>query len=233
MSTSKTSETYKSLKNSLLNGRFAPGDQLRIDAIRKSMDVSVGAVREALSRLTSDGLVRNTPQRGFVAAPVSADDLRDLTNTRIEVEMRCLELAIARGDLNWEARILSAYHRLSKTKLESAETQGTVNATWTEVHAEFHDSLISACNSRWRLKLRDMMFLQAERYRRMSAPYALEHRDVDAEHKAIMEATLDRDAERACSLLGRHLEITLENVLKSGFLDTKELLHKQRKTEDA
>src|SRR5258708_6046153 len=59
LKTSKTSETYKSLKSDLLNGHFAPGVQMRIDAISKSLDVSVGAVREALSRLTSDGIVEN------------------------------------------------------------------------------------------------------------------------------------------------------------------------------
>ncbi|WP_375783481.1 GntR family transcriptional regulator [Bradyrhizobium sp. Pha-3] len=228
MSTSKTSETYKSLKNSLLNGRFAPGEQLRIDSIRKSMDVSIGAVREALSRLTSDGLVQNTPQRGFIAAPISVDDLRDLTNIRIEAEVRCLQLAIERGDLGWEGKILSAYHQLSRTGLKSAE-DNTVSTTWTELHAEFHDSLIAACGSPWRLKLRDMMFLQAERYRRMAAPYVFDHRDVDAEHRAIMEATLDRDAPRACALLSSHFETTLEIVLKSGFLDGQGATRKQRK----
>ena len=55
MSTSKTSETYKELKSQLLSGVFDPGEQLRIDAISSAFDVSKGAVREALSRLTSDG----------------------------------------------------------------------------------------------------------------------------------------------------------------------------------
>lgn len=196
------------------------------------MDVSVGAVREALSRLTSDGLVRNTPQRGFIVTPVSADDLRDLTNVRIEVETRCLELSIAHGDLRWEGRILSAYHQLSRTKAESDETKGTVSTAWTELHAEFHDSLIAACNSPWRLKLREMMFLQAERYRRMAAPHAIEHRDVDAEHKAIMEAALGRDAQGARARLTRHLEMTLEIVLRSPFLQERRPGRESRGVED-
>src|SRR5712692_7230966 len=88
LKTSKTSETYKSLKSDLLNGHFAPGAQMRIDAISKSLDVSVGAVREALSRLTSDGIVENVPQKGFVVAPVSPEDLKDLTSVRIDIESR-------------------------------------------------------------------------------------------------------------------------------------------------
>jgi DNA-binding GntR family transcriptional regulator len=218
LKTSKTSETYKSLKTDLMNGRFKPGAQLRIDAMSKSLDVSVGAVREALSRLTSDGVVDNVPQKGFVVAPVSAEDLKDLTNVRIEIENRCLELAIERGNLAWEGRILSAYHRLSKTKIGTDDPRRPVNPDWTIVHDEFHDSLIAACNSKWLRKLREVMYVQAERYRRMAAPYVIERRDVDAEHKAIMEATLQRNSVLACELLARHLETTAEIILTCGFL---------------
>jgi DNA-binding GntR family transcriptional regulator len=215
VSTSKTSETYKSLKTNLLNGSFRPGEQLRIDAISSAFDVSKGAVREALARLTSDGLVENTPQRGFVVAPVSADDLTDLTEVRIELESRCLELAIERGDLAWEGRVLSAYHLLSHTRLEAEGGGG--NPEWTARHDEFHDSLISACQSRWRLRLRGLTYLQAERYRRMMRPQVLERRDVDAEHKAIMEATVGRNPRLACKLMERHLRTTRDLILGSGF----------------
>jgi DNA-binding GntR family transcriptional regulator len=217
VSTSKTSETYNALKSQLLNGNFAPGEQLRIDAITSTLAVSKGAVREALARLTSDGLVENTPQKGFVVAPVSAEDLIDLTAVRIELESRCLELAIMRGDIVWESGVLSAYHLLSHTRLEAE--QGGVNPVWTARHDDFHDSLISACDSRWRLRLRGVTYLQAERYRRMTRPKMLERRDVDAEHRAIMEATLQRNAPLACELMGRHLRTTMDLILGSGLFD--------------
>ena len=148
---------------------------------------------------------------------VSADDLMDLTQVRIEIECRCLELAIEMGDLAWEGRVLSAYHRLSKTRIEFDSAVRGVNPHWTAVHDEFHDSLISACRSEWRLKMRAMTYLQAERYRRMTAPHVLERRDVDAEHRAIMEAALGRDAALACDLIARHLTTTLNLIIASGF----------------
>jgi GntR family transcriptional regulator, carbon starvation induced regulator len=217
VATSKTSETYNALKTNLLSGSFAPGEQLRIDAISAGFDVSKGAVREALARLTSDGLVENTPQKGFVVAPVSAAELVDLTEVRIELENRCLALSIERGDVAWEARVMSAYHLLSHTKLE-AETGG-VNPVWTARHDEFHDSLIAACGSAWRLRLRGVTYLQAERYRRMTRPQALDRRNVEAEHKAIMEATLARNPELACELMARHLRTTMDLILGSGSFD--------------
>ena len=62
------------------------------------------------------------------------------------------------------------------------------------------------------------MYVQAERYRRMAAPFVVERRNADAEPKEIMEATLNRNSALACKLLARHLETTAEIVLKCGFL---------------
>jgi GntR family transcriptional regulator, carbon starvation induced regulator len=228
--TSKTSETYRYLKADLLDGRFAPGAPLCIDAICKARGVSLGAVREALSRLTSDGIVHNIPQRGFVVAPVSADDLMDLTKVRADIECRCLDLAIQHGNLDWEGRILAAYHRLSKTPLRIDDARRPINPAWTAAHDDFHDSLIAACSSAWLLKLRDMMYLQAERYRRMAAPHVTGRLDLDAEHRTIMQAVLDRNRARACALLGRHLQKTAEIVLKSGVLNAQEAGQRTRKT---
>ncbi|GGO24213.1 GntR family transcriptional regulator [Gemmobacter aquaticus] len=216
VSTSKTAETYNAIKSDLLNGRYKPGEQLRIDGICSSFDVSKGAVREALARLTSDGLVENTPQKGFVVAPVSAQDLINLTEVRVELECRCLELSIAAGDLDWEGRVLSAYHLLSNTDVVGPD--GKVNPLWTQRHDAFHDGLISACQNAWRLKLRNLTYLQAERYRRMMGPHLLGKRDIDAEHAAIMYAALARNAPLAVELMSQHLQATLKFVLGAGTL---------------
>lgn len=78
----------------MLDGAHAPGSKLPIDQVAERFGVSLGAVREALSRLTSDRLVIAEPQRGFSVAPVSAADLIDLTTVRIDIETRCLRRSI-------------------------------------------------------------------------------------------------------------------------------------------
>ena len=64
-----------------------------------------------------------------------------------------------------------------------------------------------------------MTYLQAERYRRMTRPQTLDRRNVEAEHKAIMEATLARNPQLACELMGRHLRTTMDLILGSGLFD--------------
>jgi DNA-binding GntR family transcriptional regulator len=214
MAASRTNQIYEALKQELLDGLHPPRSKLQIDLIAGRFEVSLGAVREALSRLTSDRLVVAEPQRGFTVAAVSTEDLIDLTAVRIEIETRCLRSSILRGNLEWEGRLLDSWHQLSRTppQLRGAST---INSDWTRLHTRFHDDLIAACDSRWWLRLRDELYLQAERYRRMMLPHARVERDVDAEHKAILEATLHRDADRACAALADHLQRTADILLAS------------------
>src|SRR5580704_6681604 len=110
-----TQGAYEGLRADLLACRILPGKKLKIQELCTRFSVSLGAIREALSRLTSEGLVVAEPQRGFRAAPISPEDLSDLTRVRIEIEALCLRRAIAQGDVDWEARLVAAFHRLSRT----------------------------------------------------------------------------------------------------------------------
>jgi DNA-binding GntR family transcriptional regulator len=65
------------------------------------------------------------------------------------------------------------------------------------------------------LTLRAMLYAQSERYRHLSVALAREDRDVDAEHKGILDACLARDAGRACGLIEDHLTRTSDILLTS------------------
>lgn len=214
---SRTKQAYEQLKQDFLGARYSPGEKLKIDRLCERLGVSPGAVREALSRLTSDGLVVAEPQRGFVVAPVSAADLIDLTAVRIDIETRCLHRAIQVGDVAWEGTILSSLHQLNSCPVKVTTPDGqSMNPEWSKVHSAFHDSLIAACDSRWWMRLRGQLFFQAERYRNLLVPYAKIEREIESEHKAIADAVIQRNADTACELLGQHLQMTADVLLASG-----------------
>ncbi|PCH98153.1 MAG: GntR family transcriptional regulator [Rhodobacteraceae bacterium] len=223
---SRTLQTYQALKFDVLSARYLPGRKLIIENICEEQCVSPGAVREALARLTSDGLVIAEPQKGFTVAPVSIADLQDLTEVRIDVEQKCIRRAIRDGDIEWEGQILSTLHQLNKT-LETTVLEGgklVFCPIWAEKHAQFHDALVSACSNLWWLNLRSRLFMQAERYRWMTLPYVEEKRFVVKEHEALVAATLDRDADLASALVEDHLQKTADLLLSSDapFDDTDE-----------
>ncbi len=181
-------------------------------ALCKEFGVSLAVVREALSKLTAEGLVTADPQRSFCVTPVSIGELEDLTWIRIQLDGLALREAIARGDVDWETSIVAAFHRLSRTPHFSDATARTKSEDWAQAHAAFHLALISACGSPSLLQLREGLFARSERYRRLSGLVEGPRRDVEGEHRAIMDATLGRNAPLAVELLDRHLQLTTDLV---------------------
>jgi DNA-binding GntR family transcriptional regulator len=210
---SLTQEAYERLRSDLLTCRLKPGERLRINELCTRLSVSPGAVREALSRLTAEGLVSAEPQRGFRAAPLSAVDLKDLARVRTEIEGLCLRRAIEVGDLAWESRIVAAYHLLSSTPYQAPDDPQRLSDEYSRVHADFHEELVSACDSPWLCKLRTMLFAQSARYRGLSVPLARVVRDRNREHLELMEAVLAREPERAIASMKQHVELTSRTLL--------------------
>ena len=213
---SLTQAAYERLRADILAGRLAPGAKLRINELCAQLSVSLGAVREALSRLTSEGLVVAEPQRGFTVAPISPAELEDLTEVRTEIEGLCLRRAAAVGDLAWETRLVAAFHRLSRPPERDRDDPVCQSDAWCEAHAAYHTALVSACDSPWLLRLRDILYAQSERYRRLSVPLARAPRDLVREHREIMEAMLDRAADRAVAGMVSHLRATTTILMTSG-----------------
>jgi len=204
---------YAALHRDILSGRLAPGAKIVIGEVALKYGFSPGAVREALSRLSAEWMAVATAQKGYSVADVSASELLDLTNTRIAIEQMCLRAAIERGDIEWESAIVAAYHRLHRIPMAAADDSRRLNPDWTAAHSAFHAALADGCGSAWMLTVRAMLYAQAERYRNLSKALAPEVRDVDSEHKAIMDACLSRAADRAGRLIEAHLNTTARIVL--------------------
>jgi len=208
-----TQGAYERLRADLLSCRILPGTRLKIQDLCQRLSVSLGAIREALSRLTSEGLVVAEPQRGFRAAPISPEDLQDLTKVRIEIDSLCLRRAIEFGDVDWEAGLVAAFHRLSRTPERASEDPTRSSDEWAEAHGAFHTALVEGCGSPWLMRLHGQLYDQSERYRRLSVSLAPRRRNIGGEHQKILDAVLARDADKAVRLLAAHLGATTAILL--------------------
>ena len=207
----QTTIAYEAIRADILLGRHVPEKKLKIQELSEELGVSPGAVREALSRLVPQELVVSRDQRGFLVAPVSLADLADLTDLRCEIEALALRRSVALGDVNWEARILAAEHRLrAKAVVTSDEDPRLI---WAKNHAEFHLALVSACGSRRLLALHSQLYEQSERYRGLLFDIESD-RDVENEHHRIVEFALTRDAESLVQAIASHLQKTTELIIE-------------------
>jgi DNA-binding GntR family transcriptional regulator len=172
-------------------------------------------LREALNRLQAERLVTAESLRGFRVAALSLDELHDAVSVRILIETEALNTSIASGDDAWASGIVSALYAL---KLQAART-GPEADIWTleARHHAFHRSLLSACNSPWTLDFFERLYAATERYR---IPVLLASafpagRDVQAEHSALAQAALDRDAVAATRLLRQHYLSTVGSIAEA------------------
>ncbi|WP_328502689.1 GntR family transcriptional regulator [Streptomyces sp. NBC_00457] len=200
-------QVYAHLRDAIMRGDFAPRDALKPQDLAKQQGVSLAVVREALVRLVGEGLADRLPNRGF-AVPASSD-LRwhEIAEARRTVEPVVLRMSIERGDLDWEARVRAAHHRLARTPPYLPEEGEYYTGAWAEAHRAFHRTLLEGCGNPVLLETCDRLWTVSELARRWSS-----HRNPDRdglrEHRRLEEAALARDADGAAEMLVQHLTLT-------------------------
>lgn len=211
---------YWRLRDDIIAGVLAPSEKLRLEQLRRAYGFGVSALREALSRLVSDGLAECEAQRGYWVAPVTREELADITAARKVIEVEALRQSIEQGPLEWEAGVVAATHRLERVESSMTEATRDIIMGWERANRHFHMALISGCRSRWLIRFTELLYDQFQRYRhRTVLRRAIPRRGLSSEHREIVEAVLARDAERACAALSRHIDNTTRTVDVSIFGD--------------
>ncbi len=201
-----TSGIYESLRSDILEGTLVPGQKLVIDLLRVRYQVGGSPLREALNRLSAVGLVEQSDQRGFRVAPITIEGMRELAKTRCWINEIAMRESILNGDSTWEEQVVIAYHRLSRHKYKPDGSKP--DRALELLHRQFHSALIAACPSPWLRDIHERLFDHADRLLFIASHTRDEGRDVNNEHRAIMEAVVNRDIARANSLMNEHIMMT-------------------------
>lgn len=197
----------QSLRRDIIQGNWLPQAWLRLDDLKGHYGIGASPLREALSRLVGEGLVRIENNRGFRVAGLSEQDLKDIEWMRTVVECAALREAIVRGGREWEGGIVAALHRLTAVTL-TTETDRVSLDTWNDEHDAFHAALIAGCGSGRALELQRRLADQHRRYRIALMGENMRRDEIVEEHRGIAEAALNRDVEGAARLLAQNMRVT-------------------------
>lgn len=208
------SHVYDRLRQEIISVAIPPGEKLHIRLLCDRFDVGLSPMREALSRLSTESLVVQNDHRGFSVAPMSAEDLLDITRARCWLNGIAIRNSIQNGDAGWEENVVLSFHRLSRTPRFSAGNESERSPAWELAHNNFHKSLISASGSRRLEAYCEHLFDSAERYRHVGRKAGIKGENRDKEHRALMETVVARDADKAAELIAAHFEHTAELVRK-------------------
>lgn len=202
---------FNRIREDIILGVLPPGSKVKLEQARQRYAVSVSSLREILYRLTAENLVIAEGQRGFEVSPVSRQELMELADLRILLECHAIELSFAAGDLEWEGRIVAAHHRLAAAErtLLSGDTSQTID--WVRCDWEFHQAIISACNSATLMQSLSSVFDRFLRYHMLAKNFR--GQAVVDDHRLLFAIALKRDAKAAKQSLQRHIHSGVEHIL--------------------
>lgn len=200
------------VQRDILAGLLAPGTKLGIVELAERYEIGATPLREGLSRLVSRGLIVAIGQRGFRVAPISREDLLDITRTRVLVETEALRLSMKQGDDTWEAGIMTSLHRLRRhaERLGARFSEGAEESD--SLHKDFHTALLAACGSPRLLAAHSDLYDQAYRYRRLMMRSIPDGRRFFESHRVLADFAMARAARPALKALSDHLHSTMRYV---------------------
>ncbi|WP_459793386.1 GntR family transcriptional regulator [Arthrobacter sp. AD-310] len=206
------------LRADIFAGQWAPGTNLQVGELSKRYGASSTVVREALVRLGGEKLLQFRPNRGFFIAEYTLEELRGLGELRCRVEEYGLTLAIEQGDVAWESDLLAVHHRLERTPRRTSDDPNHISVEWFLAHQAFHAKLLEPCPVPLLQDFAATLGEATALYRLWTAPdQRAQSRDIEAEHRAILDATIARDIPTATRLLREHYMRTIDVIEEAEF----------------
>ncbi len=214
---SKGSLAYSELRQLILSGALAPGSRISQYELAENMQMSITPLREAIRRLSSEGLIIMDTHRDSRVASMSAAEARELLEVRLSLEPSATELAAyRRTDADIQAMRSAAEKLLPVTRVwgEDAIT----------AHRDFHRAVYTASHNSTLIKLLDDLWDKSDRYRRigLELPSGDEPRTIDLnQHHQILELVTAGDGPGAAELARTHIANSLTASV-TGALEERE-----------
>lgn len=200
----KQDTVYEALRSDILEGRHAPGERLRIDAITQELGVSHIPVREALKQLEADGYVTIEPYVGTTVAELKASWIHELFEVK-----EALELISGRGACNR----MSA-HDLDEVEVKLRHMDELLDdpESWSAANVELHRLICDRAGNELTGQLLDKVLTHWDRLRRffLRDVFAQRLRDAQRQHWAIYDALRKRDVEELARVVTEHNRGALE-----------------------
>lgn len=199
-------QVFHTIREDILKGRYKENDELRETTLGKELGVSRTPVREALRQLELEGLVKIIPNRGAFVTGISEKDVRDIYMVRSVLEGLCVQMAAEhmtkeRIDELEEVLLLAEYY-LEKGNMEQL----------TELDGKFHQILYTASESRILEHVLSDFHKYVQLARRNSVKTESRAQKSLEEHREILEALKENDAEKAEKLANTHILNVMKNL---------------------
>lgn len=204
---------YEALRESIVDGRDAPGAPITEQAIADRFGVARPTAKAALERLVAEGLLRRTAHRSARVPELDRTDILDLYANRATLEgaaLAALADAVSRG----EAGVPTAAIGAQRTLADGAESPSAESAPLARADIAFHRALVEAQPSPRLARLHALLMGEIELCTgQVRAHRLLELSDIVDQHQRILDAVAAGDAPLAESLTRAHIDGARDRLL--------------------
>lgn len=205
---SRTESITQALRGAIISGEVTPGQVLFEGDLARQFHVSKTPVREALNVLRGQGFLQVIPYRGYLVAPISLADVKDLFEARIVLEEAIAGLAAER--ISEEA--LARLAEIGRADLTFPNETSEDRFAWMAQNKAFHLEVTRATGNRELLNIMDLILDKVSRvvFLYYSKASLEEHRPG---HLKIVATLRSRDPTRARRAMREHIEVTWNSAL--------------------
>jgi DNA-binding GntR family transcriptional regulator len=201
----KSQRAYQRVREMVLSGELAPGSVINQAVLARELGVSTTPLREALRLLKQQGLVELDAHRDARVTPLDAAEARDLLELRQHLDPLAAGLAAQRRTAEDLGRMRAALGSLSTSRSDASPAQ-------LAGHRRFHAAVYRASHNAVLVEALDGLWDKTDRYRRHALAAGRSEEELEQraeEHRALLEAVSDRDAEAAATIMRAHIETSL------------------------
>lgn len=198
---------YEALKHRILTCSMRPGVRIAEKVLCTEMQVSRTPLREAFNRLTLEGLIIQSPFRGYTVAPVTVKGYQELCELRRIVEGGTAALAAERAS----AEDVKRMSDLAVTTYTPGNRESYLG--YLRSNSAFHLALVQSTRN-WQLEA--ILMSALDRHQRplyLGLDVGIDGQASTAEHHEIVAAVRDHDADRARSLMVKHIAKAEERIV--------------------
>ncbi len=200
---------FRALRKAIIEGELKDGTPLRQDDIAKAFKTSRYPVREAIARLEQQGLVTVQRYKGAVVATLSMQDAAEIFDLRAKLEADIIRAAVPQ----MTAEVLQTAEAHLGAFLRCRDPM-----RWGRINRDFHATLYSVSGLPYHVEIVEASMDRIDRYLRAQLVMSDGMSRTDQEHRAILQACQEGDADRAATLTAQHIlgaKASLEEQLRS------------------
>lgn len=204
-------QVYQRLRAGVLQGEFPPGQFLRQEELAQRFGASRVPLREAMTRLETEGLLELKPRRGYAVISLEKSEIQEIFALRAIVEQHAGAAAAlhrVERDIKEVKTILNKMEKLATSTLEKTNQ-------WLELNSIFHARIFACAGLKHVTRVANILRDMVEPYIRIEITLTMDVTQAQVEHRQIFEALSAGDAELLGRLCKEHCEHTAERLIKA------------------